>query len=114
MGNISRNSVVVPATASMEEKADLDQALKEKHSEVEESLKYLRSTAATAHQESKVGKKLSEATQKAVISLVLTMLLSSAFLQTNLYVEEPTAFTIGLQMESMLTHHFWSIETPVE
>ena len=40
------------------------------------------------------------------------MLLSSAFLQTNLYVEEPTAFTIGLQMESMLTHHFLPVETP--
>ena len=47
---ISRNSVVVPATASMEENTDdLDLALKEKQSEVEESLKYLRSTAATAH-----------------------------------------------------------------
>ena len=40
------------------------------------------------------------------------MLLSSAFLQTNLYVEEPTAFTIGLQMESMLSHHFLPVETP--
>lgn len=46
--------------------------------ELEQGLKYLQ--ASDDAMESKVGKKLSDSTQKAVITLVLTMLLSSAFL----------------------------------
>ena len=67
--------------------------------EFNESLKYLQSSDQD-HNESKVGKKLSESTQKAVITLVLTMLLSSAFLQLNMFIDNPLGYNFGLQMIS--------------
>ena len=48
--------------------------------------------------ESRVGKKLSESTQKAVIVLVLTMLLSTAFLQASTYSTEPEGYEYGLKL----------------
>jgi len=52
----------------------------------EQELKQLQSlTKKEDKSESRVGKKLSESTQKAVIVLVLTMLLSTAFLQPSTY-----------------------------
>ena len=52
--------------------------------------------------ESRVGKKLSESTQKAVIVLVLTMLLSTAFLQPSTYATEPEGYEFGLKLVSQL------------
>ena len=48
--------------------------------------------------ESKVGKILSESTQKAVISLVLSMLLSAAVLDYHLFTEPPFGFSYGLKV----------------
>ena len=50
--------------------------------------------------ESKVGKILSESTQKAVILLVLSMLLSAAALDLQLYITEPPPYEIGLKVIS--------------
>lgn len=48
--------------------------------------------------ESKVGKILSESTQKAVITLVLSMLLSAAVLDLALFAEAPVGFSFGLKV----------------
>ena len=58
---------------------ELQDDQKDSQEAFKESLKYLQN-AQEDQRESKVGKKLSESTQKAVITLVLTMLLASAFL----------------------------------
>ena len=47
--------------------------------------------------ESKVGKILNESTQKAVITLVLAMLLSTALLDTQLYIVNPSGHSLGLK-----------------
>ena len=47
--------------------------------------------------ESKVGKILSDRTQKAVITLVLAMLLSAAVLDIDLYITTPQPFSLGLE-----------------
>ena len=47
--------------------------------------------------ESKVGKILSESTQKAVITLVLSMLLSAAVLDLNLFIETTSGYSLGLK-----------------
>lgn len=47
--------------------------------------------------ESKVGKILSTSTQKAVITLVLSMLLSAAVLDLQLYLAPPIGYSLGLQ-----------------
>ena len=49
-------------------------------------------------QESKVGKILSESTQKAVITLVLSMLLAAAILDLGLYIVSPPGFSLGLKV----------------
>jgi len=51
-----------------------------------------------AQNESKVGKILSESTQKAVISLVLSMLLSAAVLDLHLFAEPSHGFSFGLKV----------------
>ena len=48
--------------------------------------------------ESKVGKMLSESTQRAVITLVLSMLLSAALLDLQLYIMSPYAYPLGLKV----------------
>ena len=52
--------------------------------------------------ESRVGRKLSESTQRAVIVLVLTMLLSTAFLQPSTYASEPEGYEFGLRLASKM------------
>jgi len=48
--------------------------------------------------ESKVGKILAESTQKAVITLVLSMLLSAAVLDIQLYIVVPAGNSLGLKI----------------
>ena len=48
--------------------------------------------------ESKVGKILSDSTQKAVITLVLSMLMSAAVLDLALFAEAPVGFSFGLKV----------------
>ena len=48
--------------------------------------------------ESKVGKILAESTQKAVITLVLSMLLSAAVLDLQLYIVAPAGNSLGLKV----------------
>ena len=48
--------------------------------------------------ESKVGKILSASTQKAVIVLVLSMLLSAAVLDTPLFAQATSGFAFGLKV----------------
>ena len=52
----------------------------------------------TNSSESKVGKILSESTQKAVIVLVLAMLLSAAILDLPLFAQAPVGFSFGLKV----------------
>ena len=62
---------------------------------------YLAAATKQAQQsESKVGKILSESTQKAVITLVLSMLLSAAVLDLELFITKPYAYPLGLQILS--------------
>ena len=69
----------------------------------EQELKQLQAlTRNEDKSESRVGKKLSESTQKAVIVLVLTMLLSTAFLQPSTYVTEPEGYEFGLKLAASL------------
>jgi len=48
--------------------------------------------------ESKVGKVLSDTTQKAVITLVLAMLLAAAVLDLQIYVAPAYANSLGLKV----------------
>ena len=48
--------------------------------------------------ESKVGKILAESTQKAVITLVLSMLLSAAVLDLSLFIVTPPGHSLGLKV----------------
>ena len=48
--------------------------------------------------ESKVGKILAESTQKAVITLVLSMLLSAAVLDLSLFIAPPPGHSLGLKV----------------
>ena len=69
----------------------------------EQELKQLQAlTRNEDKSESRVGRKLSESTQKAVIVLVLTMLLSTAFLQPSTYVTEPEGYEFGLKLAASL------------
>ena len=63
--------------------------------------------------ESRVGRKLSESTQKAVIVLVLTMLLSTAFLQPSTYVSEPEGFEFGLKLAASLRNNQIAFESVI-
>ena len=63
--------------------------------------------------ESRVGRKLSESTQKAVIVLVLTMLLSTAFLQPSTYVSEPEGFEFGLKLAASLRSNQVAFESVI-
>ena len=63
--------------------------------------------------ESRVGRKLSESTQKAVIVLVLTMLLSTAFLQPSTYVTEPEGYEFGLKLASSLRNNTIAFESVI-
>ena len=64
--------------------------------------------------ESRVGKKLSESTQKAVIVLVLTMLLSTAFLQSSTYSTEPEGYVYGLKLSAQLRHNKDAFNSAIE
>ena len=50
--------------------------------------------------ESQVGKILTKNTQKAVITLVLSMLLSAAVLNSALYISAPVGYSLGLKVLS--------------
>ena len=50
--------------------------------------------------ESQVGKILTKNTQKAVITLVLSMLLSAAVLDSALYISAPVGYSLGLKVLS--------------
>lgn len=45
-----------------------------------------------------MGRILSESTQKAIITLILSMLISAAFLDLALFAEPPTGFSYGLKV----------------
>lgn len=67
-------------------------------SKMKENEDDIEKLAAQTPSESKVGKILSESTQKAVITLVLSMLLSSAVLDPTLYIVEETPYLLGLKI----------------
>ena len=52
------------------------------------------------HQNSQVGKILTKNTQKAVITLVLSMLLSAAVLDSALFISVPIGYSLGLKVLS--------------
>ena len=52
------------------------------------------------HHDSQVGKILTKNTQKAVITLVLSMLLSAAVLDSALFISVPIGYSLGLKVLS--------------
>ena len=63
----------------------------------EQEKNLLELATAQSQNESKVGKILSESNQKAVITLVLSMLLSTAVLELKLFIDTPYAYGVGLE-----------------
>ena len=82
----------------MELKKQRDAILLNEEQDRQETETGIESEKVEVHEQSNVGKKLSDLTMKRVILVVLTMLFTFPFLTSSTYLEEEEAYKFGLDL----------------